>query len=144
LTGRGGNDFIDHGDGDDCVSGDHLGASGAPDPGGNDLVLGGSGNDFLVGDTGIFDLGTISGDGGNDVLSGGPGDDPVLGDHSPVEGAPPGEAGNDVLLGGDGNDDLVGDSRSDALEPNGDGVDSCEGGAGTDTATLCESITGVP
>jgi hypothetical protein len=49
-----------------------------------------------------------------------------------------------VLLGDDGDDDLVGDSRSDALEASGDGADSCDGGSGTDTATLCESVTGVP
>lgn len=92
------------------------------------IVLGGAGNDFIVGDHGIFDLGTISGDGGNDVLIAGTGNDTVLGDHSPVEGNPTGKSGNDVLLGDDGDDDLVGDSRSDALVPSGDGNDSCGAG----------------
>jgi Ca2+-binding RTX toxin-like protein len=138
------NDPIDLGDGDDGASGDSLGANGAPGRGGNDLVLGGAGDDFLVGDSGIFDLGTIGGDGGNDVVIAGPENDILLGDHSPVEGSPTGESGNDVLLADDGHDDLVGDSRSDALVASGDGADSCGGGTGTDTATLCESITGVP
>jgi hypothetical protein len=138
------NDPIDLGDGDDGASGDSLGRTARPGGAATTWSSAAQETIFLVGDSGIFDLGTIGGDGGNDVVIAGPENDILLGDHSPVEGSPTGESGNDVLLADDGHDDLVGDSRSDALVASGDGADSCGGGTGTDTATLCESVTGVP
>jgi Ca2+-binding RTX toxin-like protein len=55
-----------------------------------------------------------------------------------------GGGGNDVLRGQGGNDVLLGEDGRDALG-GGDGVDVCNGGSGgSDTATSCEHIAGVP
>ena len=90
----------------------------------------------------------ITADGANDVIRGGAGDDgPLIGDHNPVCGVPSGHSGNDSLFGDDGDDQLHGDNFTDLANPevdSGDGRDSCNGGAGTDTAALCESIVDVP
>jgi Ca2+-binding RTX toxin-like protein len=84
--------------------------------------VGTAGNDTLIGTNGPdvivgFDGDdTIYGLGGNDLLSG--------------------NAGNDTLVGGPGDDTLVGDA----------GTDVCDGGSQIqgDTASGCESVTGVP
>jgi Ca2+-binding RTX toxin-like protein len=89
-----------------------------------------------------------TGDGGDDVVRGGAANDaPIVGDHDPVCGIPTGESGDDQLFGDAGDDQLHGDNNTDTGDPvvdSGDGNDACEGNAGTDTAALCESVTGVP
>jgi Ca2+-binding RTX toxin-like protein len=108
-------------------------------------VIDGEGADFVVGDSGMFLAGDVAQDGGNDRVFGGSGDDILLGEHSPFDGEGAGDAGNDKLVAGDGDDDLVGDSRDDVGPTlSGDGHDNCRGDGGTDTATLCEAVFGVP
>ncbi|WEX78872.1 calcium-binding protein [Sinorhizobium numidicum] len=130
ISGRGGNDWLDGGAGDDILVGDafifgdfvvggddrleggqgkdRLYGDGLTEgvldsgTGGNDQLYGGSGNDFLVGDV----LSARFGSGGNDLLDGGSGDDLLYGDaESGVETA----GGDDVVIGGRGNDQLWGD-----------------------------------
>src|SRR5918993_129260 len=152
ISGRGGNDTLDSGPDDDVqIVGDNLTGGGlVSGGGGNDAVTGGSGSDgFLVGDSGTFLCeGVISGAGGDDVVRGGGGNDaPIVGDHDPVCGIPAGVSGDDQLFGDAGDDQLHGDNHTDTGDPvvdSGDGTDACAGGAGIDTAALCESVTGVP
>jgi len=87
---------------------------------GNNLILGSAGTD------------TIRGRRGSDCIVGGGGDDVLNGDQD-----------DDVLVGGPGNDTLNGDQQNDTLN-GGPDTDTCAGGAGTDTATTCETISGVP
>ncbi|HJV08136.1 MAG TPA: hypothetical protein VJ653_00575 [Acidimicrobiales bacterium] len=87
---------------------------------GPDVIVGGGGND------------SINGLGGDDTICGGAGNDRLVG----------GE-GNDRLFGDAGGDQLIGDNGNDALD-GGTEPDQCFGGNGTDTATTCESIVGVP
>jgi Ca2+-binding RTX toxin-like protein len=89
---------------------------------------------------------TFEGKAGDDVIQGGSGNDVALvGDHNPFLGTLVGPGGNDILEGDRGDDGLHGDHWAD-----GDGVDSgngddlCRGGPGTDTAALCERVSGVP
>jgi Ca2+-binding RTX toxin-like protein len=103
--------------------------------GGTDRLCGGAGRDSLRGGAGGD---VLDGQAGNDVLDGGPGPDALAGG-----------AGQDLLNGGTGSDDLRGDAGNDRLrggtDPKGDDVDVCDGGGGTgDTASGCESVTGVP
>ena len=91
-----------------------------------DIVLDGSGstsNDLVLGTAGADTLGGKQGD---DCILGGGGDDNL-----------DGKGGDDVLLGGDGNDTL------DGGNPPAD-TDTCDGGAGGDTATRCEIETNIP
>ena len=90
---------------------------GTPGP---DVIFGGAGSDDIQG-LGGDDL--ICGGDGNDRLLGGDGNDRLFGD-----------AGSDQLYGGDGNDALTGGPQAD----------QCNGEAGTDTASACEVITGLP
>jgi hypothetical protein len=99
--------------------------------GGNDSITAGNGNDLIVGDS----LGSPTGEargGGDDTINGGGGNDGVIGDNwgfiTMIGG------GMDTLNGAAGDDSLVG----------GPSRDSCAGSTGTDTATTCEAITGVP
>lgn len=89
---------------------------------GNDILMGTAGPDVIVGFDGDD---TIHSLGGNDLLCG--------------------NAGNDTLYGGSGNDTLIGDTGDDTLLGDG-GTDVCSGGAQyqVDTASGCESVTGVP
>jgi uncharacterized delta-60 repeat protein len=89
---------------------------------GNDIINGTAGADIVWGFAGND---AISGFGGNDVLCGG--------------------QGNDTLNGGDGNDKLDGSNGDDAMT-GGAGTDTCSGGAHVigDTASSCETVTGVP
>jgi uncharacterized delta-60 repeat protein len=71
---------------------------------------------------------------GNDMISGAGGNDSLCGG-----------SGNDKLYGGDGNDSLSGGNGDD--EMSGDaGTDVCNGGPHVvgDTATSCETVSGVP
>jgi hypothetical protein len=75
----------------------------------------------------------IGGLGGNDVICAGDGADNVFGGD-----------GNDKIFGQGGNDQLFGGDGTDSLD-GGTGQDQCFGGPGTgDTATACETVTGVP
>ena len=55
-----------------------------------------------------------------------------------------GAGGNDVLKGGKDNDRLFGQSGDDTMEGGLGSDDKCKGGSGTDTATSCEQLGGVP
>ncbi len=75
------------------------------------------------------------------VLAGGAGEDIILGkgqDDRLVGGS-----GNDLVRGGPGDDFLQGSEHNDQLFGDG-GQDICHGSTGTDTATTCETVTGVP
>ena len=85
-----------------------------------DIIAGLAGND------------TIRGLNGNDVICAGSGADKVYGGNN-----------NDLLFGDNDNDKLYGDAGNDALSGGADS-DVCNGGSNTDTATLCETVTGVP
>jgi Ca2+-binding RTX toxin-like protein len=89
----------------------------------------------------------LAGHATNDVISGGADDDRVIGDQNPFCGTPSGRSGNDSLSDNEGRDELHGDSYTDTGNPvfdSGDGTDGCDGGAGNDTAALCEFVTNVP
>src|SRR5918993_5640985 len=166
VTADGGNDLLLGGSGNDSILGDHRVGGVVSGNGGNDTIEGGRGSDNLLGDSVAV---TISGRGGNDTLDSGPDDDvqivgdnltggglvsggggndaPIVGDHDPVCGIPAGVSGDDQLFGDAGDDQLHGDNHTDTGDPvvdSGDGTDACAGGAGIDTAALCESVTGVP
>jgi Ca2+-binding RTX toxin-like protein len=112
------------------------------DPGCDGLtptIVGTSGADKLQGTPGddvIVGLGgddKLLGNGGDDRLCGGSGDDIVNAD-----------TGDDVLLGGSGDDILRGDRGDDELDGGPGSNDVCRGDTGTDTATACETTSGVP
>ncbi len=96
---------------------------------GPDTIFGTPGPDVIFGGGGSDDIQSLGGDDtvcggdGNDRLAGGDGNDRLFGD-----------AGSDALFGGNGNDALNGGPQSD----------QCNGEAGTDTASTCEVITGLP
>jgi hypothetical protein len=141
--------------GDDVI----IGTSGADvidGAGGNDVICGGDGDDVIDGGTGVD---RIQGDAGNDELTGGSGPDRLFGGDGDdgLEGGfgadrlfgeagndtASGSAGNDALSGASGNDTLVGGTENDSLAGAAD-TDSCDGSFGADTASLCESVVGVP
>jgi Ca2+-binding RTX toxin-like protein len=105
LVGRGGNDVLKGGSGNDRIYGDT----------GDDVLDGFAGNDSLYGDGADFASST-----GNDTLRGGDGNDSLFGDEFYGGGT-----GNDILDGGDGNDYLVGFG----------GANLFQGGMGSDYAT---------
>ena len=95
---------------------------------------------------------------GNETPRGGDGDDRqrgdiVSGDQGPGRGTGVNTVvlGNGDLQGRDGNDDLVGDGAADRENVSGgadvlrcgDGVDSADGGPGSDRARGCETVTDV-
>jgi serralysin len=109
VVGKGGNDFINGGLGDDVLwGGNEL----QPDSfmSGNDVLNGGDGTDWLIG-----------GD-GNDILTGDLGN-PFFPSFGTTNDFLLGESGNDILSGGLGNDELRGGLDSDILT----------GGLGDDT-----------
>ncbi|MGQ0663031.1 MAG: beta strand repeat-containing protein, partial [Pseudomonadota bacterium] len=134
ISGRADSDTLDGGDGNDTIAG------GA----GNDSVCGGDGDDTLFGGGNASD-GSASGGGGGS----GSGDDGVGldGDDYLCGGA-----GNDTLSGGAGNDSLIGDIGTDTATYATAGsavtvslaVTSAQntGGAGTDTLSGIENLTG--
>jgi uncharacterized delta-60 repeat protein len=77
---------------------------------------------------------TLMGTAGPDVIVGFDGDDTIYG-----------LGGNDLLCGNGGDDTLVGGSGDETLV-GGTGTDVCDGGSHVqrDTASGCESVTGVP
>jgi hypothetical protein len=141
IAGDGGDDRIEGGPGDDTIFGDSHGVfvtviSGAD---GDDEIEGGGGPDVIFGESSANQAVTRAG--GNDTIIGGAGNDAeIVGDH---RAANPGPSGDDALFGNSGNDGLHGDRFLDGTY-SGTGNDHCDGGAGTDTAALYESVTGVP
>ncbi|MBY5935535.1 M10 family metallopeptidase C-terminal domain-containing protein [Tateyamaria omphalii] len=126
ISGFGGSDNIDAGDGNDIVLGG-IGFDTVEGGDGNDSITGadgydtlsgGAGNDTLEGNNG-FDL--LNGGAGNDLLNGGLGLDTLNGD-----------GGNDTLNGQSGFDTLDGGAGADLLNGNA-GADSILGGSGNDT-----------
>ncbi|WP_370386138.1 hypothetical protein ABW387_17165 [Snodgrassella alvi] len=102
IWGKGGDDILTGGDGDDILYG----------LAGNDILNGGAGVDILDGGAGNDILNGGAGDDilwggyGNDILNGGAGDDILNG-----------ESGYDILNGGTGNDILIGgDGHKDRYE----------------------------
>ena len=93
----------------------------------------------------------LIGTSGGDVIAADNGDDTVLAFGGPDRVC--GDSGDDTIRGGSGNDNLNGESGDDTLN-GGDGNDALSGGVGTDvcdggdgsadTATGCETTTGVP
>ena len=154
LTGDGGDNYRDGGDGNDMISG----------LGGDDTLKGGAGNDTLIGGAGgdMLDGGddndTLIGGAGGDILDGGDGDDTAsyAGSDAAVNvtivsgagtsgTATGGHAAGDRLLnienliGSDHNDTLIGSTGNNRLE-GGDGADVFQiigdgGGEGHDTIT---------
>ncbi|MGQ0621211.1 MAG: S8 family serine peptidase [Panacagrimonas sp.] len=105
---------------------------------GNDTIVGSTSGDVIQGGLGID---TIDGRAGVDRICGGDGNDMLKGGD-----------GNDVMFGGIGNDRVDGGKGGDQLNGNdgndtligGPGGDNCRGDAGTDTATTCETRSGIP
>ena len=152
ITGGAGNDTINGGAGDDEVQGDA----------GDDVLAGGDGFDTLLYNDVLTDVvanlatGLASGGAGNDVLtgfetiSGGAGNDSLTGDgadnyllgfdgNDTIEGG----AGNDTLNGGNGNDTLSYASATGNITINlSTPTAQNTGGAGTDTISLFENLTG--
>lgn len=110
FEGRGGNDYISGGSGNDVMYGDYRPAENLILDGA-DTMYGGAGND------------TMYGGGGGDKIYGGIGNDYL-----------DGGSGNDVLFGDAGNDDLWGGAGADSLS-GGDGDDAIRGEAGNDILT---------
>lgn len=116
VNGKGANDALDGGDGDDRLMGDAATLFGSG-KGGNDQLEGGAGDDVLFGDAVTMkDKAT----GGADVLSGGEGDDWLYGDAqfwtAGTKGGADrldGGAGDDHLIGGRGDDRLTGGEGAD-------------------------------
>lgn len=75
----------------------------------------------------------IHGLGGNDIIRGGSGGDIICGGD-----------GNDTIYGQGGNDRLYGERGSDRLIGGAGVADYCNGGAGADTATSCETTVNIP
>jgi Ca2+-binding RTX toxin-like protein len=151
-SGKGGNDHLDGGMGDDILFGDawevggsarggndHLDGGNGLDhlygegwymrdnaKGGNDHLNGGDDVDFLYGDADIMLHNTK---GGNDHLYGGGSDDLLVGDGGAMTDNVRG--GNDHLYGGDGGDFLIGDGSLLSDSARG-GNDTLNGGDDSD------------
>jgi len=113
ISGGSGNDTIVGGPGPDQIDGSD----------GNDTLSGGAGPDDIGGGSGND---VVNGDGGGDEVYGSSGDDIVNGG-----------ADGDALYASTGVDVLNGDDGSDRFQAggSGDGSDTFNGGAGTDTVT---------
>jgi Ca2+-binding RTX toxin-like protein len=96
---------------------------------GRDIIFGTPGPDVILAGGGSDD---IQGLGGDDTICGGDGNDRLLGGD-----------GNDRLFGDAGSDQLYGGNGNDALN-GGTEADQCNGEAGTDSASACEVVTGLP
>jgi Ca2+-binding RTX toxin-like protein len=83
---------------------------------------------------------------GHDAVDGGDGNDRLFGDNvDTTRSATFGSAGgNDVLDAGDGADFLRAGPRNDFLDGGLGSPDDCDGEAGTDSASGCEIVAGVP
>jgi hypothetical protein len=151
LWGGPGDDELDGGDGSDELHGEgqddvlYGGPSGdflfGED--GSDSISGGAGLDYIDGGTGIdfLDGGegsdVLIGGANDDIIKGGIGSDTLMGDagNDTLEG----EGNSDTLFGGPGNDILKGQNEGGPLEN-----DFCDGGTGTDIATLCLNQVNIP
>jgi Ca2+-binding RTX toxin-like protein len=126
INGRGGNDRICTGSGDDWILGgsgsDRIDAGGGTDrlEGGNgsDLLLAGGGADLVLGNRGNDRIG--AGGGNGDFADAGLGDDLVSG----------GTGSEDRVIGGVGNDRLSGGAGSGDILRGDHGKDLFDGGAG--------------
>jgi Ca2+-binding RTX toxin-like protein len=146
VYGDDGNDILYGDDGDDVL---HGGA-------GDDNLNGGNGNDEAYGDDGNDTLTDTDSDGdysndGDDTLHGGAGDDTMNGGYGNDQlygdaGADivNGYYGDDTIHGGDDNDRIYGLYGDDTMDGGNGAADFCSGGSGTDTATNCETVYGVP
>jgi Ca2+-binding RTX toxin-like protein len=106
---------------------------------GPDVISGTAGVDVIVSLSGNDTISTI---GGNDVVCAGDDNDNVnLGAGNDQAF---GQNGNDVLSGTGGNDRLDGGNNADRLLGGTGFGDVCLGRAGVDTASGCESLSGVP
>jgi Ca2+-binding RTX toxin-like protein len=120
VFAKGGDDKVCTFQGKDVIHG-NLGGDKLRAGNENDVANGGGGNDTVFAGAGKD---SASGGGNRDTVHGQGGGDTVTGDF-----------GRDFLFGGSGNDSLDG----------GPGVkDRCQGNSGTDTATNCEVVFGVP
>jgi Ca2+-binding RTX toxin-like protein len=74
------------------------------------------------------------------------GDDAVFGDNTnfDIDASAGTAGGNDELNAGNGADLLRGGPRNDTLRGGPGNPDDCDGEAGTDTASGCEILAGVP
>lgn len=104
---------------------------GAPTPGtlGGDTLIGGDGNDLLIGRDGND---VFNGNAGNDTIDAGDGNDSIQGGigNDSINGG----LGNDTLKGNGGSDTLLGDAGDDLfIVLTDEGVDSLDGGDGSDT-----------
>lgn len=130
IEGRGGNDFIEGGNGarEDIYGGDGddmvLGKSGV------DAVWGGKGNDKVDGGDGAD---FIFGQEGNDDIAGGPEPDTIWGDH--IEAPNLRSSGSDKISGGLGDDIILTDSTRDRDFH----ADSVNCGSGSDRVVLRSS-----
>ncbi len=110
--------------------------------GNNDIITGSQSADTMRGDPG---LDTMFGRNGSDDMSGGNAADTIYGGagHDIIAG----NNNRDTLLGQNGNDTILGGLGNDSMN-GGAGTDSCNGqgqtGGAGDTATDCETTTGVP
>jgi Ca2+-binding RTX toxin-like protein len=135
LDGRGGNDDILAGAGDD-IAGGQGGNDAIWGEGGNDMLSGGMGDDFLCGGAGADFL---KGDAGNDRIYGNAENDTVngdLGDDNVFGGI-----GDDRVFGGSGAD-IVNGQGGDDLIVGGPGIDLLVGGLGADRFLFNEGHLG--
>ncbi len=152
LTGAGGKDTLRGGAGIDRINGANSNDILYGDDG-DDVIYGGFGNDYAEGGTGKD---RFFGEDGDDKLVGGIGNDGVYGGEG--NDLLYGQVGNDYILGENGNDQLIGGEGDDQLD-GGAGLDSVygelgddvikakdsaadliDGGDGTDTATVDNSL----
>ena len=100
---------------------------------GDDVLINrtGPGSSHLVGDHNN-DTGSVTGRGGNDRIRSGAGNDTLVGDSVWIHGSPGG--GRDRLSAGAGDDGLTGGPKRDR----------CRGDGGTDFASQCEVVRGIP
>lgn len=127
LNGGAGNDTLYGDAGDDILSG------GA----GNDTIYGGLDNDTIYGAAGND---TLYGEAGNDEILAGAGNDFVYGNNG--NDTLRGGAGNDTIEGNDGDDTVYGDDGDDLIE-GGLGSNTLYGGNGTDTLTYASAAAAV-
>lgn len=135
MYGYGGNDTLNAGNGNDLIfggDGDDYLLGGA----GNDVIEGGAGDDIMLGDSGIDTVVYASATGGVTVSlattatqnTGGAGTDTLYTFEN--------------LIGSAYNDSLTGDGNSNIIE-GGAGNDTLVGGSGTDTASYASAGSGV-
>ena len=127
--------------GDHNINDPHGGrATGA----GTDRIVGSNGDDLLIADSSVADASvTVA---GNDSIIGRGGNDTLFGDNVNFKGnASVGTAGGDDSLGGgDGADTLRAGPGDDFLNGGPHKGDDCDDEAGTDAASRCEILAGVP